>query len=285
MKSLNTLLLASACTLGFATSASYAADPAVDYAGERLETMEQTLILAGLIEVYGDYSFIDGASGHAEHTFSGSSDSDDYFELGGAVRLSVPFADRISGQFDFDAEYRPLNDDDADGDHYSGSNTVGLHLSYRDPMSYLFGLFGGAGQVDYVDEDGSRFWFGGVEAQYYFDQVTLYAQAGLLDGSEEANDDGLRNAWFVRGVGRYFLSDYSMAQAEIAYVDGERDFDDDDMYGVSWGLRLEHQFMPIPVSLFATTSHQRTPIRPLTMVPSPNMPSWWVPNTASVQPA
>lgn len=249
MNRFNAIMLSSACALGFASSVSYGADPVVDYAGERLETMERALMLAGLVEVYGDYSFIDGASGEADHTFSGSGDSDDYFELGGAFRLSVPFSDQFSGQFDFDAEFRPLDDADADDDHYTGSNTIGLHLSYRDPASYLLGAFGGAGQVDFVDEDGSRFWFGGVEGQYYIDQVTLYAQAGFLD-SDNADSDSIRNAWFVRGVGRYFLTDYSMVQADAGYFDGEADWDDDDVYGISWGLRLEHQLMSVPVSIF-----------------------------------
>lgn len=250
MKRFNAIILSSACALGFASSVSYGADPAVDYAGERLEAMERALMLTGIVEVYGDYSFVEGASGNANNNFNGSNDLDSYPEVGGSVRLSVPFADRFSGQIDLDGEVRVFDEDDADNDHYYGSYAGTLHVSYRNPSSYLLGVFGGAGRLDYVQEHLADFWYGGLEAQYYFDQATLYGQAGYLT-SDDVHNDGLHNAWFMRGVGRYFWSDYSMAQAEIAYVDGEQDTDDQDMYGVSWGLRVEHQFMPVPVSLFA----------------------------------
>ena len=249
MKSFNTLLLASACTLGFAASSSFAADYAVDYTPETVETIERALMLTGVVEVYGDYSFVDRASGEAVGTFKNSGDLDDYPEVGGSVRVSIPFADRFSAQIDLDGEIRVFDEDDADNDHYLGSYAGTVHLSYRNPSDYLLGVFGGAGRLDFVDENLTDFWYGGVEAQYYLDQATLYAQVGYI-GSDDVDDNGLDDAWFVRGVGRYFLSDYSMAQAELAYFDGKQDFDGKDMYGVSWGLRAEHQFMPVPVSLF-----------------------------------
>lgn len=246
MTKLKSVLLSATMAVTAIPTAGYAAD----YAAERIDSVERALIFAGVIEAYGDYSLIGDASGNGDNTFGGSSDQDNYFELGASARISMPLGESFSAQLDLDAEQRIL--DTNDNGHYKASVVSGVHLSYRNPESHLLGVFGGLGQVVYEDDDEADLWFAGVEGQYYFDQVTLYSQIGYLDAKDDADTDALHEAWFVRGVARHFLTDYTMIQADAAYVDGKQDSGSGyDMYGISWGLRLDHQYMSLPVSVFA----------------------------------
>lgn len=245
MANFKSLLLSTTIVVIAIPTASFAAD----YAAERIDSVERALIYAGVIEAYGDYSLIGGSSGNGDSTFDGSGDQDNYFEVGASARINVPLGESFSAQLDLEAEHRLL--DTNDSGHYKASIVSGVHLSYRDPESHLLGVFGGLGHVVYEDDDEADLWFAGVEGQYYFDQVTLYSQIGYLDAKDDSDTDALHEAWFVRGVARHFLTDYSMIQADAAYVDGKQDSGSGyDMYGISWGLRLEHQYMSMPVSAF-----------------------------------
>jgi hypothetical protein len=58
----------------------------------------------------------------------------------------------------------------------------------------------------------------GAELQYYLNDFTFYVQAGYADVVYNSGDiEGFVDGWFVRGVGRYFLSEDTRLQAEISY--------------------------------------------------------------------
>ncbi len=91
----------------------------------------------------------------------------------------------------------------------------------------------------------------GAEAQWYGEHHTLYMQAGYLDGTQVKNKAGyptsgdrdvLDDAWFVRGVGRYFPDDNTRIQGEFTYVDGEQVSEANlDLMALSWEARFDRQ--------------------------------------------
>lgn len=195
--------------------------------------------LSAHAEVFGGHSWVDGSAVVAN-------EDSDFFLLGGNVRVHFPMGDTLSFQADFDGEGGFV--DSGVNDSYGGGFAVGGHLSYRQPEHYLFGVFGGMGVGDPEDTDSTGraapFFFSGVEAQWHVDNFTLYGQVGYVDSNHPSNFEVLDNAWFVRGVARAFLSDYTMAQGEIAFADGQNDIDGvtDDVDVLQWGARVEHQF-------------------------------------------
>jgi hypothetical protein len=235
--------LSAGLMLGTATFAQAADLPDTAPAYERFE--DRGLIYAGTIEVYLGGAFVTGESGNADSQFDEQSN---FFIFGGSGRASVPWSNSFSTQFDVDADGRWV-DEDADSGMFVASAQVGAHASLRDPEAYLIGLFGGIGSVGIHDDDNGKFWFAGIEGQYYWNDFTIYGQGGYMD--QTGHDDNFHAAWFVRGVGRYFWTDNTMIQGELAYANGEQDTNDRDMDLFAWGLRLDHQFMAAPVTGFA----------------------------------
>ena len=145
---------------------------------------------------------------------------------------------------------------------------MGAHFSYRDAqMLYgLFGAVGGIGSNDNCCNGGAAFTHGtfGGEAQYYMGNITLYGQAGIQTNISDGNNGGNYRAWFVRGVGRYFVHDNLKVETFVAYANGRasdsssfyptnfiNDADRFDMEQVSWGIGVEKRFHGTPFSGFA----------------------------------
>lgn len=167
--------------------------------------------------------------------------------ISGFGAVNIPLGDSFSTQFDVFGENVFTSDDAA----YSDMLGVGGHLSWRNYDSGLVGLFGGYGQANPTDEETWDGGWVGLEAQAYLGDFTLYGQAAWLlisdDGSEDEGFDD--NAFLVRGVGRYFVTDDAKIEAEVSYMEGSDVIDDDDdgkawEWGVSGMLRLSDQ-MPI----------------------------------------
>lgn len=178
-------------------------------------------------------------------------------------RLSLPLGDNLSLQTDVEFEYSStaLTEGRQD-DLFSHSFLAGGHISWRDPNAGLFGGFAafGGGAADNNTGDATRnfsFYAVGGEAQFYVDNLTFYLQGGYIDGATEdtveaVDSDALRDAFFGRGIVRWFMGPDSRWQAEIAYVDGDVDFDDDDFDSanqtiVEWGLRYDTVIRDLPV--------------------------------------
>ncbi|HMB47048.1 MAG TPA: hypothetical protein VKN63_02110 [Afifellaceae bacterium] len=129
--------------------------------------------------------------------------------------------DSFSIQFDAPGE-RTL-DKNNDGDQTIGDLTLAAHASYRDPETYLVGLFGGGGWTfDHGDdEEGNmHFYFIGAEAQYYWNNFTLYGQADFLDG-EDFYLEIPEMAWFGRGAASYYYTPDKKITGELSYLSGE----------------------------------------------------------------
>lgn len=92
----------------------------------------------------------------------------------GVASLSLPLGCLLGAQIDVGAG-------DLDGDGFFG---VGGHLFMRDPSSYLLGIHG-----QYIDLSGEDIFRLGPEAEFYLDNVTLSAMAGLEDVESFDTDD------------------------------------------------------------------------------------------------
>lgn len=167
-------------------------------------------------------------------------DNNTHFMGSTTFHLSVPLSSSISVQGDLQLEGYADNAEDEAAQH---ALAVGGHLSWRDPGLGLIGLFGGGtnGSSARGDEDDgdSLGYFVGGEAQIYLGDFTLYGQGGYADYTYDGSDnEGFIDGWFVRGIGRYFVSDYAMIEGEVSY--GETDFfidDGDPGEFLNWGIK------------------------------------------------
>src|SRR6266581_389494 len=127
--------------------------------------------------------------------------------MGGAGRANYWMTRDVSVQVDAQAEGSSYEFSGGGGHFSTHSYLVGGHWSWRSPQQHLFGVFAAAGDAGGagVTDNSQRHGLIGAEAQWYWNQFTLYAQGGYdttlgTIGSE--NVDSI-NAWFIRGTGRY----------------------------------------------------------------------------------
>jgi len=234
---------------------------AADFETEQI----QQLVLSGYLDGWIGYSFVnykdfgDSSSNEGDNF---NPDHDDYFTTGQSGRLSIPLSDMLAIQTDFNNEITGNAFKDDSNDDFSHSFDFGVHMSARDPSRGLFGVFGAFGQGKGDDNEGRHnYWAVGGEAQFYTDMATFYVQGGYLDstpkeGVPEEQKDGLHDAFFVRGVARWFMTPDSRLQGEVAYANGKQDSrfggdDDDDvpydMDVIQWGVRYDTVIGGLPI--------------------------------------
>jgi len=211
----------------------------------------QGLVVSGELDKWTGYTFLTNANGDTDP------ENDDYISSGISGRLSLPLGDMLSVQMDGDLEYTTNSfDDENSDDTFKHSFQFGAHFSARDPSRGLIGIFGAAGfgTGDDSSDDGNKSFFAvGGEAQAYFGDKTLYVQGGFIDSTDDegAENDALNNAFFVRGVARWFLTPDSRLQAEVSYVDGDRDNRDGDPNEgetiIEWGGRYDWVLPGLPL--------------------------------------
>ena len=207
--------------------------------------------VSGTFDIYGGWTWDD------QSNFSSSHDSD-YPLLGGVASVDLPFSENLSIQLDL-AGVAAFTDGSenaggpSESDNYGGGAVAAAHLNYREVDQFLIGLFGGAG-VAAVNDTASTgkdpaLYFVGVEGQMYFGDITLYGQVGYLDADSDATQEELTNAFFLRGVGRfYFNGGHTMLEGEVSYANGDQDEGTgaaggtDDAEIIGWGVQLTHQF-------------------------------------------
>jgi hypothetical protein len=176
------------------------------------------------------------------------------FAAGLNGRVSIPFG-VFSLQLDAEADFTTA--EVVDLRQYKSHVLGAVHLNWRDPSRGLAGGFGGIGRAEAIGAgpDPSRvdFWFAGIEGQLYTDLFTFYAQAGYFDASLDGTGnplDPFHNAWFLRGVGRYFPSDTTMIQAELSFAHAQQDETHYDSNIWGWGAKVEHAIGSWPMTGF-----------------------------------
>ncbi len=140
----------------------------------------------------------------------------------------MPLGENFSVQGDVKYEYNSYaiespSANDVLGPRYSFQGTA--HMSWRDPSSFLFGAFGGAGGIDSRAARYDISYIGG-EAQVYLDDITLYGQGGYIDFDPRIFAMGaqLDDGMFARGVLRWFLTPDSRVQVEGTYLNADYQF-------------------------------------------------------------
>lgn len=214
------------------------------------EAQVQQLVVSGVVESWVGGSFLSNIENGDDNL---EPDHDSYLTSGQAGRLSLPLGDMLSLQMDTNNEITSNAFGSADDD-FAYAFDFGLHLSARDPSRGLFGVFGafGGARGDQSDDATGRqnFWAVGGEAQYYADNTTFYIQGGYLDSNPDESDadqDGLHDAFFVRGVARWFMTPDSRLQGEVSYADGSQDADVKDMEVIQWGVRYDTVISGLPL--------------------------------------
>lgn len=214
------------------------------------------LAVSGVVESWNGYSFVSGYS-PANVNDANVLSHDNYFVSGTSGRLSLPLGDNLSIQQDVEIEITGNAYEDETGNNYIYSYQMGSHVSFRDPGMGLIGAFGGWGSgatdgnsPNIDDADSLEFRFIGGEGQLYLEDLTLYVQAGYLDAERtntQNQDDTFRNATFVRGVGRWFMSETSRLELEFSYADGDADTEPDPHTVIEWGVRYDTVLAGLPI--------------------------------------
>jgi hypothetical protein len=233
----------------------------------------------GYVEIYGGGAWT--RLTETECAIGGPCDSlalkFDGWALGGAGRanywvsrdMSVQLDAQAQGtSYDFPSNFGPTNG------HFSNhSYLVGGHVSWRDPARYLFGLFAAAGDAggSFFASGAQRHGVFGGEAQWYWQQFTLYLQGGYDTtlGNVGFGVDDI-NAWFIRATGRYFVTSNLLVEATGMYANGDVNFNSGPIS--SWGFdtwlwqaKVEYRFPTSPFSIFAKYQGSETKYDTLTV--------------------
>jgi hypothetical protein len=229
----NSVLAAAALTSVLAmASVSHGAD--IPKSSPEMTADDYGLVFAALGEFSAGY-----------HWVSSNEDvDDDAPTVAASGRFSVPFGNMFSMQFDIDGELRFTTDEEDP----QGVVMLGTHASVRDPSLGLIGVFGAVGQGLNEDPDDPEIGvMAGAEIQYYWNQITLYGQAGWADFRVDEGE-GFTDGWFVRAVGRWFVNPDALVEAEVAYGETDRYIDGDDAGEFwNWGLKGKMKFNDMPV--------------------------------------
>ncbi len=194
------------------------------------------LIVSGVVDQWAGVQFFDAPSD--------DSSDDVVMAQGGEGRLSMPLGENFSVQGDVKYEYNslafePRSDIAVVAPRYSFQGTA--HMSWRDPNSFLFGAFGGAGGADTSFVGRYDISYIGGEAQVYLDNITLYGQGGFIDFDVRTGVGGVRldDGLFARGVLRYFMADGSRLQLEGTYLNADYAFSAGEMEAFSVKARYD----------------------------------------------
>jgi len=206
------------------------------------------IIYSAVIDAAGGFEVADGED------VDGDLDDDNYPLIEGDARVNVPISHDISVQVDLGG-FSTFTDREEGDDQLQTYYYTGAHLAYRDPTRYALGAFGLVGSSNGGEEENATIGLFGLEAQKYWDNITLYGQGGVFYADDEDEDDVMTNAWFVRGVVRKFIDPNSYVAADLSYAEGEENDGPgggnvDDLSAVSWGLKYERMKTDMPIAWF-----------------------------------
>ena len=179
-------------------------------------------------------------------------DDEGYAFIQGDAHVNIPVGVKYSLQFDLGG-LATFTDRNEGEDNLQTYYYTAAHLAYRNPHSHAVGVFGLAGSVNGGENENALIGLVGLEAQKYIRNVTLYGQFGFFVADDETENDVMTDAWFIRGVARYFPSQNARFQAEISYADGEEnDATESELTALSWGVRYDRQLAnsSYPISWF-----------------------------------
>lgn len=167
-------------------------------------------------------------------------DNDNLTHWGGNLRANYLAGGGVSLQGDFQFEKTNNN---GGADQINDFHVLGLHVDMH-TANGVFGAIGGTARSASDSDDVTRSWFLGGEAQFNGPAQTFLIQGGWFDADNE--EESFHRAWFVRGLARHYFLATTSVQAEVAYLSGKQDDDDQTGRALNWGLRLDHQVGVMP---------------------------------------
>jgi hypothetical protein len=235
----------------------------------------------GYVEVYGGWARTRFTDTFCETGDGCGTDVDRFngWALGGAGRGNYWLAPNMSVQLDAQAEGTSYKENSGTfRENFSNhSYLIGGHFNWRDSQRGLLGFFAGAGDAGGGFTQAQRHVVVGGEGQVYWNQFTLYVQGGYDTIVGTAFTEP--HAWFVRGTGRYFLTQNTMLEGTVLYARGELEFNapflnpgaspSQDFQTWLWEAKLEHRFASTPFSLFAKYRGSQTKYDTITTFSSP----------------
>lgn len=236
--------------------AAYAADLPV-----KAPVAEPIPALSGYLELYT------GGAWNNETESDGSENSRAWV-LGGAGRVNYWWSPNASVQFDVQGDGANYTGQTSGPTRFSAhSYLIAAHASWRDQRG-LIGVFAGAGDAspDELAPAAIRHGIGGVEGQLYWNQFTLYGQAGYDStiGGLSSGPGTLDTiwAWFVRGTARYYVNPNLRLEGTLLYANGSHDFTvgvpNVGFESLLWRAKLEYKFNASPFAIFGAYQGART---------------------------
>jgi opacity protein-like surface antigen len=212
----------------------------------------------GYVEVYGGWA---STRLNNSDCFGRECESESFrfngWALGGAGRGNYWFSRDVSLQLDAQAEGTSY-DANSRFDRFSTHDfLIGGHWSWRNPQQYLFGVFAGAGDAGGGIAPAQRHAVFGGEAQWYWNQFTLYLQGGYDTTVSTVGFDNVDsiNAWFIRSTGRYFVNPNFLLEGTFMYANGNVDFisvfPSQGFQTWVWQAKAEWRFPTAPFSVYA----------------------------------
>ena len=163
-----------------------------------------------------------------------------------------------------DVQFTSRTLDDSGDDITTNSFDGALHGFYREADKFLVGGFVQIGRDDLSYNSASegtidRAYVGG-EAQVYFDNLTLYGQAGMQQFDLSSNSPtsiGL-NGWFANAEVRYFLTPNLRIEARAGFNTLDFEILSATFDTVTIGAGVEYKLESLPISLFAKYDYSTT---------------------------
>jgi hypothetical protein len=221
--------------------------------------------LSGYLELYTG-----GAWNHETET--GETENSRAWVIGGAGRVNYWWSRNASVQFDVQGDGASYTGQTSGPTRFSAhSELIGAHVNWRNEQG-LIGVFAGAGDVspDELMPGAARHGLGGVEGQLYWNQFTLYGQAGYDStiGGLSSGPGTLDTvwAWFVRGTGRYYVTPNLRLEGTLQYANGSHDFTaiapNVSFDTLLWRGKVEYKFDASPFAIFGAYQGTRTSFIP-----------------------
>ena len=172
----------------------------------------------------------------------------------GMAGIQYSFTPNLGMQGDFvvhQADYPAileLNIGDFDG---------AAHLFHRNENNFLIGGFVQGGTTRFSSKGGPREFhrlIAGVEGQIYFDQLTLYGQAGVIRQTYPSLMEYSALGYFATGEARYFITpEFKVeAHAGISVMHSDSAMPTIDANNINLGFGAEYRFEDSPLSVFGT---------------------------------
>jgi hypothetical protein len=177
-----------------------------------------------------------------------SLDDDSFPLIEGVARGNIPLAENFALQLD--AGGLATFGQRSGGEDYLQTVFFGAaHLTYR-TEEFALGALAQLGSANGGEDENANFYNFGGEGLYNLSDFTLIAQGGYFWANDENQNDVMTDAWWVRGVARFYAGADTRIQGEFSYADGEeRNSGGDEVTAMTWGGRIDHSFGG-PVAVF-----------------------------------